>query len=438
MPIRCISFQLVKRTGINFLTVDAPAEDPPDRIKINGAFFPPAPNRPGSEVTENLNFPKRLYSLDILRGVAALGVVLWHWPHFFFLNSKPGSVVVSHFSLHALAFIFYDYGWLAVDLFFGLSGFIFYWLYSNQVSNRTISSAQFGLLRFSRLYPLHLATLLMVAISQLYFMKTYDRFFVYSFNDIRHFFLNLFFVSSWGFENGFSFNGPVWSVSVEVLLYILFFIICRALPVRAIIAAACSAIGFCVVSSFNPAIGRGVGSFFLGGCIYFIYRKTAVSRLLHSIARALVYITFTAWTMTLFFILKGVTFQPIPVFSKLWRIGFPWPILVLFPLTILTLALMETRRGSLGKTFSFIGDISYSSYMLHFPLQLIIVVLASKLSIGDEIFYSWWFAGLFFSLLITLCLLSYHYFEAPLQRIIRRKGMSFLSSQCSKRHSSEI
>ena len=27
----------------------------------------------------------------------------------------------------------------------------------------------------------------------------------------------------WGFENGYGFNGPVWSVSVEVLIYFIFF-----------------------------------------------------------------------------------------------------------------------------------------------------------------------------------------------------------------------
>ena len=31
------------------------------------------------------------------------------------------------------------------------------------------------------------------------------------------------FISSWGFENGHSFNAPIWSVSVEVAIYILFF-----------------------------------------------------------------------------------------------------------------------------------------------------------------------------------------------------------------------
>ena len=37
------------------------------------------------------------------------------------------------------------------------------------------------------------------------------------------FILNFFLVSGWGFEKGPSFNGPVWSVSVEIIIYFFFF-----------------------------------------------------------------------------------------------------------------------------------------------------------------------------------------------------------------------
>ena len=30
--------------------------------------------------------PERLYSLDVLRGIAALAVVFWHWQHFFYIG----------------------------------------------------------------------------------------------------------------------------------------------------------------------------------------------------------------------------------------------------------------------------------------------------------------------------------------------------------------
>ena len=36
----------------------------------------------------------------------------------------------------------------------------------------------------------------------------------------------------WGFEKGYSFNGPVWSVSAEVLIYFIFFFTTLKLSIR--------------------------------------------------------------------------------------------------------------------------------------------------------------------------------------------------------------
>ena len=62
--------------------------------------------------------------------------------------------------------------------------------------------------RFSRLYPLHFATLLFVAAAFLAFGP-----YIYE-SDAYHFVLNVLLASSIGFEKGYSFNGPSWSISV--------------------------------------------------------------------------------------------------------------------------------------------------------------------------------------------------------------------------------
>lgn len=99
---------------------------------------------------------QRFRSLDALRGVAALSVVLWHWKHFFFVGyALPVDFDEAAQPLYSLLRVFYDFGWLAVDLFFLLSGFIFFRLYSQRIENRDISAARFSAHRFSRLYPLH-------------------------------------------------------------------------------------------------------------------------------------------------------------------------------------------------------------------------------------------------------------------------------------------
>lgn len=176
-----------------------------------------------------VNIPKHLHSLDALRGLAALTVVLWHWQHFFFytIDIKAKNFDPSFQPFYFLFKPFYLDAWRAVDLFFCLSGFIFFWLYAEKIKQRKTSLKEFFILRLSRLYPLHIATFLFVAIAQQFMVQRYGSILVYPHNDFFHFNLHLFFASHWGFEQGDSFNGPAWSVSVEILLYAIFFLICR-------------------------------------------------------------------------------------------------------------------------------------------------------------------------------------------------------------------
>ncbi len=79
------------------------------------------------------SIPKRLYLLDTLRGIAALSVVLWHWYFFFLPFNREGMRFIDERQpfFHQLSFV-YDYGGNAVNLFFCLSGFVFFWLYEKK------------------------------------------------------------------------------------------------------------------------------------------------------------------------------------------------------------------------------------------------------------------------------------------------------------------
>lgn len=383
------------------------------------------------------NEVERFYSLDVLRGLAALSVVFWHWQHFFFSGTKLGTFDVTRLPLYEWVFILYTKGWLAVDLFFSLSGFVFYWLYAKRISQNEISPSKFALLRFSRLYPLHFATLFIVAVSQLWLINASDSYFVYQNNDGKHFLLNLIFASSWGFERGYSFNGPIWSVSVEVLLYALFFSCSRMFPVRAIVLIIISIVGFLVIQRFYQPIGRGVGSFFLGGCVFLAYQAIVTSHRATALTKWVVILMISTWVATIVTMQQGVDLSLLTIRAApfLWRFDASfqwivqkilsyWPILVLFPLSILSLALIETHRGSLGRRVSFIGDISYSSYLLHFPLQLLFSVAVTRFYADNAVYYSPWLMLLFFTVLILTCLISFRYFEMPAQKYLRQTSLT--------------
>jgi peptidoglycan/LPS O-acetylase OafA/YrhL len=363
--------------------------------------------------------PSRLYALDALRGVAALSVVFWHWQHFWFRGGR----IAPEFTREAqplfdVFFFVYRNGSLAVDLFFTLSGFIFYWLYASAIADRGVSAKQFFVLRFSRLYPLHLCTLLAVAVGQAAYSSIHGSSFVYQFNDVRHFLLNLLMLPSVGLERGFSFNAPVWSVSIEVLLYALFFVLCRYSLSRPLHLAGLSLLGFAlIVTNVFPPLARGLASFFLGGLTYWVYASLRLRADLPLWTATIATTTAALWGLVVS-MSAGIgalrDFAPPGLFGPLFALA------VLFPLTILSLALLETRYGPIARRLSFLGDISYSSYLWHFPLQLALVVAVPHFADPAVFFTSVQALVLYFVLLVALSLASYHYMEMPAQRLIRR------------------
>lgn len=363
----------------------------------------------------------RLYSLDFMRGLAAMSVVLWHWQNFFFTGTEPGAIDVARLPFHGWLSPAYERGWLGVDFFFALSGFVFHWLYSARVAGGAIPAREFALLRFSRLYPLHLATLLLAAAAQCWSLRETGGYHVYPHNDLRHFLLNLAFASSWGFEVGHSFNAPAWSVSIEVLLYALFFVLWRKAVPRAWMLAALSMAGFLFAYKVYQPLGQGIGSFFLGGCVFMAYRAVLASPYATGLVAGIASLTTCAWAATAAACWLG---WAVPRFDGFlgWvlpRVLAYWPVLVLFPLTILSLALVESRTGPIFRRVSFLGDISYSAYLLHFPLQLLLYVMGGGPGRDVALYYSPWVMLGFFGVLIAASMVSFRYFETPVQRYLR-------------------
>ena len=332
--------------------------------------------------------------------------------------------------------IFYTKGWMAVDLFFGLSGFIFYWLYSNKIRSKQVSGAKFALLRFSRLYPLHLATLLVVVIFQLIYKHISEDYFIYPIEDVKRFVLNLFLMPAWKMEDGYPhylFNGPAWSISVEVCLYVLFFAYCKLFRTRAITAIAFSLIGFVIEENLCAPIGRGIGSFFLGGCVFLAYE--AIQRAGHAgkIRLTLITMAVAAWALTVATHQDAIDLVawashhirlPVP-FHHFFKDYGPmiskyWVVCVVFPLTILAVANLEKYTGALFQRISVLGNISYSSYLLHFPLQLVISTFVAGFSVHCSVFFTAKFMLMFFGILIGTSWLSYSWFEMPMQRFLRK------------------
>jgi peptidoglycan/LPS O-acetylase OafA/YrhL len=379
------------------------------------------------------SWPKRFFALDVSRGFAALAVVFWHWQHFAFTGtSMEDSFRRSSLPFYGVLRPFYERGFMGVDYFFMLSGFIFFWLYRDAIARRRVGLGRFWSQRFSRLYPLHLATLLLVALLQhAYAAHTGDTF-VYPNNNGFHFVLNLFMASKWGLEESQTFNGPSWSVSVEILCYMIFFLLaflrlggfwfCLALSAAAVfvrqhfVHGIQFAIGSIEVHFFKD-IMRGL-LFFWGG---FLFHATARIASRRKARRAILAICALSWSAVL---IDTYVFDLADRFRTLGPWAAPlvehFIVYVLFSSTIVSLVVLELRKGSFARPLAWIGDLTYSSYLLHFPIQICIALLVSYGLIRPKFYLSPVALASFFLLLVPLSYATFRCFERPVQNALRR------------------
>ena len=111
---------------------------------------------------------RKLYLVELLRFISSISVLIYHYKIFFFqfngylelnLNNK-----LFLLPFNSIINVFYKYGDYGVQMFWCISGFIISYVYLNK--KYRVTSKEFFINRFSRLYPLHFITLILVLFIQ--------------------------------------------------------------------------------------------------------------------------------------------------------------------------------------------------------------------------------------------------------------------------------
>ena len=150
----------------------------------------------------------------------------YHYRHFFAPYNSTSNLnyfeISNSLPLYNFLGVIYDKGIFGVHVF-TISGFVFAHIYLNNYQKFHQKNFYKW---FARLYPLHFATLILITILQFLSYYKYNSFQIIQLNDLYHFILNILFVSSWGFENGHSFNALYGAFQSKLLfIYYSFFII---------------------------------------------------------------------------------------------------------------------------------------------------------------------------------------------------------------------
>jgi peptidoglycan/LPS O-acetylase OafA/YrhL len=337
--------------------------------------------------------------LDLLRGAAAISVLFWHYQHFFF--PVGGSSAVLGFKgtepLRALFWPLYDYGLYAVQLFWVISGLVF----SHVYAARQRSTREFVLNRFARLYPLHLLTLLVVAALQALALARLGGWMIYQDNTAGNFLLQLGFVSSWGMARTYAFNAPIWSVSIELLVYGLFWLALPILFRRGLAMPLLLSLVFGLYFLLFPwPLLSCAQNFFAGAAVFVLVRRLGRPRLA-TVGAALIVVGVFGWL--------AVPFRE--------TIGAP----ALCAAVVLFVAMAEGLGPSAPLArLRWLGDASYGIYLWHVPIQLLLFLIIPDLAMTHAPAAHPLFLLSFIAIVLLTAHLSFRTFETPARRWLCR------------------
>lgn len=207
----------------------------------------------------------RLVALDSWRGICALLVALYHFDMRLPLQLGP----------------FVSNGYLFVDFFFVLSGFVMSHAYGNRLADRS-SRLNFIVRRWGRLWPLHIALLL--ALMGVHLASRFMGKAGISHVNPEYFLANVLLVHSMGLFDYLAFNHPSWSISTEFFAYLAFAVFClaRGERLREILAVAVvlftGTILFLqkghIASTYDLGFIRCLYGFFTGYVVYRLALRT--------------------------------------------------------------------------------------------------------------------------------------------------------------------
>lgn len=300
--------------------------------------------------------------LDGLRGVAALMVVIFH-------------LFEAYATSHLDQII--NHGYLAVDFFFILSGFVVGYAYDDRWKTMTVK--EFIKRRVIRLHPMVVMGALIgglmfytqgcsvwdvsvVSISMLVVATVLNAFLIPATpaHEIR------------GVTEMYPLNGPSWSLFYEYIGNLLYVFFIRKLPTKGLaVLVALAACGLTAFSVWGPlgdlCFGFSLTSEnILGGSLRLLFAFSA-GLLLSRIFRP-THIKGAFWKCSLIVVVL-LAVPRIGGAEQLWMNGLYDAIccILLFPLVVYLGASGKTTDATSTRVCKFLGDISYPLYMVHYP-----------------------------------------------------------------------
>jgi len=304
--------------------------------------------------------------------------------------------------------------YLAVDLFFMLSGFILVHVHGHEFA-RVVSRLDYGrflLLRLARIYPLHLFAL---AISLATHWVTPNPI---GPDDGYTFLLQLLLMASWGSAPFFTWNQPAWSLSAEWLAYLAFPLVALATAgirrAPTILLAIVLFIGLFWLLAYRPfamfdAV-NGVGActrvsvgFVIGALLRRVYDAPALRRVPWGLL-------FWGSVLAAFFSMSTLSGQRLP--NSIW--SYAAMVCVLFSASLARGVWIYPLTNRVARYF---GEVSYSIYIVHYPLLRFLRWLGGErlmqVTLTGPVSSVWFICIAGIVIVLVVAIVAHHTIEKP-------------------------
>ena len=363
--------------------------------------------------------------LDGLRGVAALMVI---WYHVF-----EGFAFASNSAIETL-----NHGYLAVDFFFILSGFVIGYAYDDRWG-KSLTMKDFFKRRLIRLHPMVVLGAVLGAITFcIQGSVQWDGTHVAISMVMLSLLCTIFFIPAMpgaGYEvrgNGemFPLNGPCWSLFFEYIGNILYALFIRRLSNKALavmvvlLGVALTLFAIFDVSTYgNIGVGWTLdGVNFLGGSLRMLFPFSLGMLLSRNFKPVKVKGAFWICTLALIALfsvpyLEGA--EPVCMNG----VYEAFCIVVAFPILVWLGASGSTTDKQSTQICKFLGDISYPIYVIHYPLMYLFyawLIRNQLYTLGE----TWQVALCVYALCIVLAYLSLKFYDEPLRKYLAKRFLS--------------
>ncbi|SDD18770.1 acyltransferase family protein [Pedobacter soli] len=354
--------------------------------------------------TNLLSTKQHFEILDGLRGVAAIVVVIFHFME----------IAITDYSKN-----FVGHGYLAVDFFFCLSGFVIAYAYDTRAPH--IGITQFFKLRLIRLHPLVVIGAVLGLLTFL-FDPFSDFYPVYGFGKTALLFLTTAFLIPYPimperYTNLFCLNAPAWSLFWEYVANIFYILLLYKINKKALISLVLvGAAVLCYVAVHSKNVGGGWGgqNFWDGG-----------ARVLYSFTAGMLVYRFNLIIKNKLGFL-GVTALLLVAFVFPYSDDYNWitePIIVLlyFPLLV-ALGAGATLSPALKNACRLSGEISYPLYMTHYPFLWIYLTYVAVVKPKGMMLFG--IIPICVILLIILAYLIMRFIDIPLRKYLKDRFLT--------------